>query len=232
MPSDRLVLLVQALILRTDNLSAFCQYKIKTPTSRDLMVCTHGTHDQCCGKFGYPLYAALRNMCTEQHAPVRVWRTSHFSGHRFAPTLIDFPEGRFWGNLTAREDMARLLNRRGPLPNLNRCYRGWAGASYLVQWAERELFRREGWPWAHKRLAGRVTDVWTDAGHFLPEIPPWAHFDGHLVRRARIAIEIAGNPNSTRQAIVEFSGMVQTLYDCVKRGNRGDSPQFRLTKLT
>ena len=231
-PLDRLVLFVKALIFRTENLKAFSEYKDESPNIRDLMVCTHGTHDQCCGKFGYPLYATLRKMCAQQNTSVRVWRTSHFTGHRFSPTLIDFPEGRFWGNLTSQEDIARLTTRHGALPDLDRCYRGWAGASYIVQFAEREMFRREGWTWTHQRVSGRVTDAWTDVGHYRPEKPLWAHIDGSLVRKARVEIEIAGNPNRTHEAIVEFSRMVTTLFDCIKRGDRGDSPQFRVTKLT
>lgn len=151
-PMDRLVVLVKALILRTEDLEAFSEYKDEPPNIRDLMVCTHGTHDQCCGKFGYPLYAALRKMCAQQNASVRVWRTSHFTGHRFSPTLIDFPEGRFWGNLTSRKDIARLTTRSGALLDLDRCYRGCAGASYIVQFAEREMFRREGWAYASARI--------------------------------------------------------------------------------
>lgn len=231
-PSDDLVPLVEALFLRSENLPAFSPYKAETSDLSDLLVCTHGTHDQCCGKFGYPLYAALRKLCEEQHAPVRVWRTSHFSGHRFSPTLIDFPQGRFWGNLTSQEDIARLITRSGPLPDLDRCYRGWAGASYLMQFAERELFRREGWDWTRQRVSGRVTDAWTDTGHYRPAQPPWARIDGDLVRRARVEFEVAGDPHRTHEAIVEFARMVPTLYDCVKRGKRENSPQFRVTKLT
>ena len=33
------------------------------------------------------------------------------------------------------------------------------------------------------------------------------------------------------EGIVEFSHMVSTRYDCTKRGSRGDSPQFHVTKL-
>lgn len=57
---------------------------------RDILVCTHGSRDVCWGKFGYAIYKLLR---ARHAAPngLRVWRTSHIGGHRFASTLLDFP---------------------------------------------------------------------------------------------------------------------------------------------
>ena len=56
------------------------------------MVCTHGNIDAACARFGYPIYQQLRQNYATQS--LRVWRCSHFGGHQFAPTLIDFPSGR------------------------------------------------------------------------------------------------------------------------------------------
>jgi hypothetical protein len=59
------------------------------------LVCTHGTHDKCCAKFGLPVYAAL----TAGH-PDRVWEASHLGGHRFAANVICFPTGVCYGRVT------------------------------------------------------------------------------------------------------------------------------------
>ena len=48
-----------------------------------LLVCTHGGRDRCCGSDGTRLFQALF-----PPPGVRVWRTSHTAGHRFAPTAI------------------------------------------------------------------------------------------------------------------------------------------------
>lgn len=113
---------------------------------RDLFVCTHGTVDACCALFGYPLYRDLRRFA-EASGACRVWRSSHFGGHRFAPTLIDFPEGRCWGFLSPEQGEA-LIGRRGEAAALRELYRGWQGYEEpQAQVLEREALMREGWPW-------------------------------------------------------------------------------------
>lgn len=114
---------------------------------RDLFVCTHGTVDACCAKFGYPLYRDLHRIAAEVDDSVRVWRSTHFGGHRFAATLIDFPEGRFWGFMTP--DLGRkLIVRDGDIAELRESYRGWSGyASVPAQHLEGEILMREGWEW-------------------------------------------------------------------------------------
>ncbi len=114
---------------------------------RDLFVCTHGTVDACCARFGFPLYRELHRIAAEEDDSVRVWRSTHFGGHRFAATLIDFPEGRFWGFMTP--DLGRqLIARGGDVAALRGAYRGWAGhASVPAQHLEGEILLREGWAW-------------------------------------------------------------------------------------
>ena len=72
--------LVWALFEAPDDLPRFERYR-DTVTTRDLLVCTHGTVDAACAKFGYPLYSNLRNNHANQN--LRVWRVSHFGGHVF-----------------------------------------------------------------------------------------------------------------------------------------------------
>ena len=68
------------------------------------IVCTNGKRDQCCSKFGLPIYKALK----EKLPPHQVWEGSHFGGHRFAPTLIALPTGICYGHLTV-EAMDELV---------------------------------------------------------------------------------------------------------------------------
>lgn len=114
---------------------------------RDLLVCTHGTVDACCALFGYPLYRDLRQAARESEEVCRVWRSTHFGGHRFAPTVLDFPEGRFWGFLSPEEGTA-LIRRDGNAADLRDRYRGWTGyAEPRAQVLEREALVAEGWAW-------------------------------------------------------------------------------------
>ena len=114
-----------ALADRSDGLSRFERYEEDTSCGRVLLVCTH-SHDACCGKFGYPVYETLRHgYAGASEKQLRVWRTSHIGGHRFAPTLIDFPEGRYWGHLEP-DALEKLVLRNGPVAELGRFYRGWA----------------------------------------------------------------------------------------------------------
>lgn len=114
---------------------------------RDLLVCTHGTVDACCALFGYPLYRDLRQAARDTNGCVRVWRSTHFGGHRFAPTLLDLPEGRFWGFLDAEQGEA-LIQRNGNIEDVRGMYRGWTGyAAPQAQVLEREALMHEGWAW-------------------------------------------------------------------------------------
>ncbi|MFN3648498.1 MAG: GNAT family N-acetyltransferase [Armatimonadota bacterium] len=56
------------------------------------LICTHGTHDRCCAKFGFPLYRALA-----WQRPERVWQSSHVGGDRFAGNLVCLPAGLYYG---------------------------------------------------------------------------------------------------------------------------------------
>ena len=58
------------------------------------LVCTHGTHDRCCAKFGFPLYRHL-----EAQVPGSVWQSSHVGGDRFAGNLVCLPHGLYYGHV-------------------------------------------------------------------------------------------------------------------------------------
>ena len=114
-----------------------------------LLVCTHGTHDQCCAVRGRPVAAAL---ATEW--PDLVWECSHLGGDRFSGNLIVLPTGTYLGHLdaasanaVAREELAG----RTPPAHL----RGVATQPPAVQAAVTEVLRVFG-PYAAHLLRGRV----------------------------------------------------------------------------
>jgi len=76
---------------------------------KHVLVCTHGSHDRCCGTFGYPIYKKILDTIKENQLDLNVWRVSHFGGHRFAPTLNIFPDCRYYGHVQS-EDVQPLLN--------------------------------------------------------------------------------------------------------------------------
>ncbi len=159
-PEDEIVQLVEALAEGPEGLSRFERYREDASRVRDILVCTHGSHDACCGKFGYPVYATLRyGYAAILGKRLRVWRTSHLGGHRFAPTLLDFPEGRYWGRLEPGA-LENLVVRNGPASELGRFYRGWAGfGGKFEQIAEREILVREGWEWTRYPKSGKTLAV-------------------------------------------------------------------------
>lgn len=142
-------------------LDAYAGYAVaEAEAARDLFVCTHGSHDACCGKLGYPLYEEIRTRYADaSNGKLRVWRTSHFGGHRLAPTLIDMPSGQYWGKLST-DVLDALLLRRGDIGVLRGCYRGWGMVGPFEQVAEREMLMREGWAWldCEKRSSVRHID--------------------------------------------------------------------------
>lgn len=82
------------------------------------LVCTHGTHDKCCAKFGGPVYDALKQLDEPG-----VWQSSHVGGDRFAANMICFPHAIFYGRVEpqdAPEILRSYLNHQITLHN----YRG------------------------------------------------------------------------------------------------------------
>jgi hypothetical protein len=115
--------------------------------ARDIFVCTHGAIDACCAKFGYPAYRELKNLAIASETNTRVWRCTHFGGHRFAATMLEMPSGRYWGRMKPRY-FSGLISRDVPTSEMRACYRGWATLPHtLQQVAEGEAFVRGGWEW-------------------------------------------------------------------------------------
>ena len=147
-----------------------------TGTGRDLLVCTHGRRDVCCGSLGTGLSMQLDRAALPPD--VRRWRTSHTGGHRFAPTFVVLPEATMWAY--ADQDLVeRVLHRDGDAADVADRYRGCAGlTSPAAQALEREVLREVGWGLLDRprrgvelgdgrvrldvgaRSAGGATEVW------------------------------------------------------------------------
>lgn len=147
-PDEDLGLLLWALFEEKETLSQFGTYRVRNEeVGRDILVCTHGTIDVACAKFGYPLYKMLRNEFAGKlgYKDLRVWRVSHFGGHVFAPTIMDMPLGHYWAYI-GEEQAAQIVERTGDVADLREHYRGWAGLNRgFAQAAERELWQQKGW---------------------------------------------------------------------------------------
>jgi hypothetical protein len=114
---------------------------------RDLLVCTHGTRDRCCGRLGTDVFRSLGDRLPEG---VRLWRTSHTGGHRFAPTGLTFPDGGTWAGLD--DDLALgLIDRTVPAAVAAGRARGSAGvAEGPAQVADAAGLAAMGWRWAER----------------------------------------------------------------------------------
>lgn len=125
---------------------------------RDILICTHGSQDKCCGKYGYPFYRqALKLVENLFLKEVRIWQVSHIGGHRFAPTAIDFPEGRYYGHLD-ESSFTSILTKTGDINNLSKVYRGWGILPEFVQVLEKKLMLSIGWDWFKYKVIGEVLE--------------------------------------------------------------------------
>ncbi|HEY2773308.1 MAG TPA: sucrase ferredoxin [Candidatus Binatia bacterium] len=123
--------------------------------ARDILVCTHGARDACCGRFGYPLFVRFSQLA-RRHSDVRVWRTSHLGGHRFAPTLIDLPSGRLFGRLGGDDAEAVLDGGSALLSRVETIYRGRCALPEAAQIVERRLWLEIGESIENATLAWQV----------------------------------------------------------------------------
>jgi hypothetical protein len=117
-----------------------------------VLICTHGARDVCCGRDGAALWQEMRAALPR----VEILRTSHTGGHRFAPTALTFPSGQLWAWLD-RPVLTGIIEQTGgdPAELVGRHYRGCAAMpSAAVQVVDREVFAREGWAWLSYRRHG------------------------------------------------------------------------------
>lgn len=63
-------------------------------SSNHFFVCTHGTRDLCCSRFGLTTWRELQLLSNG-----RTWQSSHLGGHRYAPNVLVLPHGRLYGRV-------------------------------------------------------------------------------------------------------------------------------------
>ncbi|MFE4106874.1 sucrase ferredoxin [Almyronema epifaneia] len=223
LPSEQIINLVKALLLDPAELPHFDAYRRPVQAQRELMVCTHGNIDVACARFGQPVYQQLRrsyasikdpgiaegagvnrdslpmSASMRSAAPLRVWRCSHFGGHQFAPTLIDFPLGQVWGHLEL-EILDALVRRDRPVTELRPFYRGWSALGKFEQIVEREIWMERGWEWLTFHKSGQV--LAQDGNH---KTPHWAKVRIHFKSPE-------GQIQGSYEASVEAKGEVMTAH--------------------
>jgi hypothetical protein len=166
-PTDEVVAHLRRLAFAPDHPAVAEREIAIDPATRDFLICTHGAVDACCATFGYPIYKLMRAIADRAATPVRVWRATHFGGHRFAATALEAPEGRYWGRLKA-EMLSSLIHRTGPARALRGNYRGWAALEDPIgQVAEAELLAAVGWNWTGATITGIAGDATAEQGGTL-----------------------------------------------------------------
>ena len=146
------------------------RYEVETDITRDFLVCTHGSHDKCCARYGGKFYFHASNKITEMGLKnLRIWKSSHFGGHRFAPTMIDLPNGRYYGKLDL-ESFESILTRSGNIEDLIRVYRGWGFLPRPIQVLEKELMLVHGWDWFDYKVKAKILEESFDGSTFQAEL--------------------------------------------------------------
>ncbi len=121
------------------------KYRVHYDT-QDYLLCTHGSRDFCCGKFGLDLYQELRDE-VKDHSALRVWQCTHLGGHRLAPTMCHLNSMRWWGLLNAASARDIFFQRK-EVKDLIQYYRGFALLKNVQeQMAERYFFSLNNWAW-------------------------------------------------------------------------------------
>jgi hypothetical protein len=73
----------------------FAEDKAHLADEKLFLVCTNGKRDQCCARYGLPVYKAL-----SEREDLSVWESSHIGQHRFAANFLAFPDGISYGQVT------------------------------------------------------------------------------------------------------------------------------------
>jgi hypothetical protein len=207
-PTDRAVEFLHMIAFDPDNPELLATREPDDQVSREFFICTHAAIDVCCATIGYPMYKLLRMMADQAETPTRVWRCTHFGGHRFAATAFEAPQGRYWGRLKAQM-LAQLMHRQHPASDLRQHYRGWAALDgQLLQLAEAELFAGAGWGW----FDASISDIDGDASEETGGVLTFA-FTHPETGAAEVDVEITPK------------GSVQTM-DASRSPELRDAPQY------
>lgn len=168
---------------------------------RDLLICTHGTRDRCCGKFGTNLFRALVDRVPDD---VRLWRTSHTGGHRFSPTGLTFPDGYVWAGLDEAMTLGLLDRSLDPLVAGQRA-RGSAGIDGgPAQVADIAGLSTSGWTWLDESRS--VSAVIENEGlHAVSVSTPDREYRAEVAAGRTVPVPVCGKPlDAARKSAMEW----------------------------
>ena len=160
------------------------------PPPSDIVVCTHGRRDVCCGGAGTALHIVLKAAAP---GGARVWRSSHQGGHRFAPTALVLPDATSWADLDLDTAMG-IVQRTVPVASVLSRYRGSTAIDDpRAQVLEGVAFAETGWEWLD---APRQTRV--DASGLVEVAAPVGRWEGVVdAGEVRIGPACGGAPGET-----------------------------------
>lgn len=183
----------------------FSDYDAQTNITRDILICTHGSHDKCCARYGNPFYFNAISIVSHLKLDnIRIWKSSHFGGHRFAPTAIDFPDGRYYG-LLDQESFHSILTRTGDIRLFKKVYRGWGILPNSIQVLERELILRYGWDWFNYKVASEIIKQDLEKNVILAELNVEKSdglycYQAQLVKDETQTIKLRASCNATQES--------------------------------
>jgi hypothetical protein len=89
-------------------LAAFAgRWRVDAAGAPRLAICTHGTRDRCCAKWGFAAFQAARELFLAGRSAFEPIECSHLGGDRFAATGVFFPSGSMYAHLD-QGDLAAL----------------------------------------------------------------------------------------------------------------------------
>jgi hypothetical protein len=77
------------------------RWPIEASPPPTLAICTHGTRDRCCAKWGFAAFQQARRLFEAGRSVFRPAECSHLGGDRFAATGVFFPSGSMYAHLDA-----------------------------------------------------------------------------------------------------------------------------------
>lgn len=153
-----------------------------SPAPDEVLVCGHGARDRCCGGSGTRLAVEARAALPD----VRIRRTSHLGGHRFAPTALTLPEGRAWAFLDV-EALAGIVDRTMHPHQARDHYRGHVALDPWAQVVEAIGLSEQGWAALDVDDLRAETDV-DDGGESARVTLHWEGPDGAGTRESVVGI--------------------------------------------
>lgn len=171
----------------------------RAPSPR-LALCTQGTRDRCCAKWGFAVYNAALRLYEAGLSPFQPIESSHMGGDRFAATGIFFPSGSMYAHLDS-VDLQALVTAEASGRLAPEWYRGRVFEPALTQ-VVRAGLARDGRlttacdPLSLEVLTGGQLRVMADSQAFLVSVTE-AEFDFYpdCSRMAQ------GRPSRTRRKV-------------------------------